>query len=101
MRRFTEDAGRVGDIDAMLRAMAAARRIDPELACNYLVGKMLLGAHADPRLAMRYLGRAWRLRPLSMRAAKNWIAVLGLACMQGFTKPSSNPRNLPPGDSSC
>ena len=51
--------------------MAAAGAIDPDLAYNYRVGKVVLQTHGDPRIAARYLARAWRIRPQSLRVTKN------------------------------
>jgi glycosyltransferase involved in cell wall biosynthesis len=60
---------------------AAAREIDPELAYNYRVGKAVLQAGGDPKKAVRYLTRAWRLRPASLRVAKNLADAATRACL--------------------
>lgn len=65
---------------------AAARGIEPELAYNYRVGRTVLQTQGDPRIAARYLARAWRMRPLSLRVVKN----LAVATMQA----AANRRNF-------
>jgi glycosyltransferase involved in cell wall biosynthesis len=62
---------------AVLRAAAErAQHLDPELAYCFRVGKQYLANDADPRVAVEYLARAWRRRPLWSRTLKNLAQAL-------------------------
>jgi hypothetical protein len=78
LRRLCLGTGTAADLESIRTVAAAARAIDPELAYNYRVGKVVLQAGGDPRVAVRYLARAWRMRPVSLRIAKN----LGVAVVR-------------------
>ena len=73
LQRVCLGAESVSDFETMRSVAAAARAIDPELAYNYRVGKVLLETHGDPCLALRFLLKAWCLRPTSLRAQKNLL----------------------------
>jgi glycosyltransferase involved in cell wall biosynthesis len=61
------------DLAILTAAAEEARRVDPEMAYLFHVGKVLLASNEDPRAAVSYLARAWRLRPLWSRTNKGLL----------------------------
>jgi hypothetical protein len=93
-KRAFNGTAKADDYRDSIAIAAAAGAIDPELAYNYRVGKVVLEANADPKAAIRYLARAWRLRPTSLRVVKN----LGLAATRVCLQAARNTAQAHKGD---